>query len=165
VPRRVPETADLEVLRAAFRDFVPHNKAVGIELVEASFSPAVAILSLPFDARLVGNPESGHFHGGVITTLLDATCGASVFLKLNAPTPIATLDLRIDYLRPAPAHEAVYCRARCTKVTRHVAFAQAVAYHDDADDPMATVSATFMIFGGDKSVAMRHGKQQGGGVS
>jgi uncharacterized protein (TIGR00369 family) len=141
----VPETADLEVLRAAFRDFVPHNKAVGIELVEASFSPAVAILSLPFDARLVGNPESGHFHGGVITTLLDATCGASVFLKLNAPTPIATLDLRIDHLGPGTAGRGVLARAECFKVTRNVAFVRALAYHDRPDEPFATAAATFMI--------------------
>jgi uncharacterized protein (TIGR00369 family) len=105
----------------------------------------VAILTLPFDRRLVGNPESGHFHGGAITTLLDATCGASVFLKLKEPTPIATLDLRVDHLGPGTAGRAVLARAECYKVTRNVAFVRGLAYHDDPAEPFATAMATFMI--------------------
>src|SRR5262249_34096430 len=88
VPRALPETPDLDVLRAAFRDFIPHNKALGMELVTATFNPAVAVLSLPFKPELVGNPETGHVHGGVITTLIDATGGAAVFLALKEPMPI-----------------------------------------------------------------------------
>jgi uncharacterized protein (TIGR00369 family) len=148
----MPDSADLDVLRAAFREFVPHNKALGLELVEATYSPAVAILSLPFDARLVGNPDTGHLHGGVITSLLDATCGASVFLALKEPTPIATLDLRVDHLGPGTAGRGVIARAECFKVTRNVAFVRALAYHDAPAEPFATAVATFMISTPGKSV-------------
>jgi uncharacterized protein (TIGR00369 family) len=148
----MPDQVDLDVLRAAFRDFVPHNKAIGLELVEVSLKPAVAVLSLPFDPRLVGNPETGHFHGGVITTLLDATCGASVFLKLANPTPIATLDLRVDYLGPGTPGRGCFARAECFKVTRNVAFVRGLAYHDTPDEPFATAAATFMISTPGKSV-------------
>lgn len=148
----MPETADLEVLRAAFKDFIPHNKAIGVELLEASFEPAAVVLSLPYDPKLVGNPDTGHLHGGVITTLLDATCGASVFLKLQQPTPIATLDLRVDYLGPGTAGRAVLARAECYKVTRNVAFVRAAAYHDRPEEPFATATASFMISTPGKSV-------------
>jgi uncharacterized protein (TIGR00369 family) len=148
----MPDSADLDVLRAAFRDFVPHNKALGLELLEATYNPPVAILSMPFDAKLVGNPETGHLHGGVITSLLDATCGASVFLALKEPTPIATLDLRIDHLGPGTAGRGVIARAECFKVTRNVAFVRGLAYHDTPNEPFATAAATFMISTAGKSV-------------
>src|SRR4051812_48391874 len=103
---------DLQALNEAFRDFVPHNKALGLTLVGAEADPAaVATMRLQYHPRLIGNPETGVVHGGVITTLMDATCGASVFLKLREPTPIATLDLRIDYLKPATPQRDIFARA------------------------------------------------------
>ena len=135
----------MDVLRAAFRDFIPHNKALGMELVTATFGPAVAVLSLPYDPRLVGNPDSGHLHGGVISTLIDAAGGAAVFLALKEPVPIATLDLRIDHFGPGTAGRDVFSRAECIKVTRNVAFIRAWAYHDTHEDPFATAVATYMI--------------------
>ena len=143
---------DLEALRAAFRDFVPHNKALGMELVEATYAPAVAVLRLPWAERLVGNPDTGALHGGVITTLLDATGGAAVFLKLQAPIPIATLDLRIDYLGPGEKGQPVHARAECFHRTHNVAFVRAVAYHQDPAAPIASASATFMISTSGRSV-------------
>src|SRR3954464_10867018 len=113
---------DLPSLNEAFRDFVPHKKALGLTLVEATAEPAIAKMRLPYDPRLVGNTETGVVHGGVITTLMDAACGASVFFKLRAPTPIATLDLRIDYLKPATPLRDIYARAECFKATHNVAF-------------------------------------------
>jgi acyl-coenzyme A thioesterase PaaI-like protein len=70
--------------------------------------------------------------------------------------PIATLDLRIDYLRPAEAGRAVRCRASCYKQTRNVAFTRAVAFHDDPGDPIAHSVGTFMI-------STRGGPRQGAG--
>ncbi|MBX7097577.1 MAG: PaaI family thioesterase [Myxococcaceae bacterium] len=136
---------DLEALRLAFRDFVPHNQALGLTLLDAGVSPAFATMKLPYDARFAGHDATGVLHGGVITTLLDATCGASVFLKLRTPTPIATLDLRLDYLKPATVGRDVIARAECFKATHNVAFVRALAYHDDANDPIAAAAGTFML--------------------
>ena len=102
-------------------------------------------MRLPYDARFVGNPETGVLHGGLITTLMDATCGASVFFKLKASKPIATLDLRIDYLKPGTPGLDIYARAECFKATHNVAFVRAMAFHGDPNDPIAAASGTFMI--------------------
>lgn len=136
---------DLDSLNAAFRDFVPHNRALGMEVTQASTAPAVATLKLPYDARFVGNPDTGVLHGGVITTLIDASSGAAVYFKLQAPLPIATLDLRIDYLKPATPGRAVFCRAECFHATHNVAFTRAVAFHDDPDAPIAVGNGTFAL--------------------
>jgi len=148
---------DLDALNESFRDYVPFNKALGLTLVEASQDPAIAKMRLPYDARFVGNPETGVLHGGVITTLMDATCGASVFFKLKASLSIATLDLRIDYLKPGTPGRDIYARAECFKTTHNVAFVRAMAFHDNPEDPIAAASGTFMISTAGQAVTGRKG--------
>lgn len=126
-----------------FSSNVPHNRALGMEIVEVARGEAV--FRLPHDPKLVGNPDTGVIHGGAITALLDGASGAAVFAALDELVPIATLDLRIDYLRPADAGRAVLARATCYKMTRNVAFTRAVAYHEDPADPIAHSVGTFMV--------------------
>lgn len=136
---------DLDAINEAFTAYVPHNRALGLQVVHAQASPAVAVIRLPWDERFVGNPETGVLHGGVISTLVDATCGAAVFFKLRDPTPIATLDLRLDFLGPARPRRDVFARAECFKTTHNVAFVRAVAYQESEDDPLASAAGTFML--------------------
>jgi uncharacterized protein (TIGR00369 family) len=102
-------------------------------------------VALPYADFLVGNPETGVLHGGAVTTLIDATCGSAVFLKLGRLTRVATLDLRIDYLRPARPGRAIVARAGCYKLTRSVAFVRALAHDGDDADPVASAQGTFII--------------------
>ncbi|HEY5922104.1 MAG TPA: PaaI family thioesterase [Kofleriaceae bacterium] len=126
-----------------FVDAIPHNRALGMKVVE--FQRAEAVFSLPYDEKLVGNPDTGVLHGGAITALLDACSGAAVFAALTEWSSIATLDLRIDYLRAGEVGKEIRCRAHCYRLTRNVAFTRAVAYHDDEADPIATSMGTFML--------------------
>lgn len=126
-----------------FIDSVPHNRALGMEVV--SMEPAGAVFRLPYRPDLVGNPETGVLHGGVVTALLDACSGAAVFAALPRMVPIATLDLRVDFLRPAQPGRPLLAHATCYRITRNVAFTRAVAYHDDREDPIASSAGTFML--------------------
>lgn len=132
----------LKMLRT-FTESVPHNNALGIEIVEVD--DRIARYRLPYDARLVGNPDTGVLHGGPITALLDACCGSAVFSSLDRPQPIATLDLRIDYLAAGEPGVDVLARAECYKVTHNVAFVRAIAYQTDEASPIASAAGTFMI--------------------
>jgi uncharacterized protein (TIGR00369 family) len=127
-----------------FIDMVPHSHALGLRLV--SFEQGRVVLDLPYDRRLIGNPETGVIHGGATTTLFDATCGAAILTKLYELRRIATLDLRIDYLRPARPEHAVRCEAECYRVTRQVAFVRAIAHDGDPQDLLATAAGSFVIF-------------------
>ena len=122
---------------------VPHNHALALEPLE--IGKAVARFKLPWAPHLVGNPDTGVLHGGAITAMLDACCGAAVFAALSELKPIATLDLRIDYLKAAEPGRSVFGRARCYKLTRNVAFTRAVAYQDGIDDVVAHAVGTFML--------------------
>lgn len=139
---------DPEILARLDQSFVqtiPFNAALGLRVVDAA-DEGWAVLRLPYRAELVGNPETGVLHGGMITSLIDACCGVAVFLKTQFQSRVATLDLRIDYLRPARPPEDVLARAECYKLTRHVAFVRALAHHGDPADPIASASGTFVIF-------------------
>jgi len=133
---------DLDVARR-FAMSIPHVVELGIVAIEASAGEGV--MMMPYRQDLVGNPETGVLHGGVITTLIDTVCGFAVFCGLGEIKPIATLDLRIDYLKPATPGLDLYAYAHCYKSTRNIAFARAVAYHEDREDPIANTAATFMI--------------------
>ena len=133
----------LATMTRTFYDSVPFNRALGT--VMGPLEDGVAHMTMPWSPQLVGDPVSGVLHGGAITALLDACSGASVFMKLRWPRPIATLDLRIDYLRPATAQKDVEARAECYRITRHVAFVRAVAHQGDIDDPVASCAGSFFI--------------------
>jgi uncharacterized protein (TIGR00369 family) len=130
---------DLQLLVA----HVPHARLLGLTVLDVR--PGECWIRMPYSERLVGNVETGVVHGGVITTLLDQCGGSSVMAALEEVKSIATLDLRIDYMKPATPGRDIVGYSRCYKLTRNVAFARAVAYHDRADDPIATAVGTFML--------------------
>lgn len=126
-----------------FVDVVPHVKALGLKF--HSMGENWAILELPYGAHLIGFPDTGIISGGAIFSLMDSVAGLSVFAALRSLNPTATLDLRLDYLKPASPGRAVFGRADCYKITRRVAFIRGVAYHDDEDRPIANVTGSFML--------------------
>ena len=122
---------------------IPHSREIGMRLHRSA--GGVAILSVPYQNKLVGDPETGVLHGGVITALLDTACGSAVMSMPEKLRSTATLDLRIDYMRPATPGETVWARAECYRMTRSIGFARAVAYHESPDDPIASAAGAFMI--------------------
>ncbi len=131
------------LIATAMNEGSPQARALGFTTLK--IGDGVAILKVPYRAEIVGDPETGVIAGGVMTTLLDHASGQAVHAALEAWTSIATLDLRIDYMRPAEPGRDVLARAHCYKITRSVAFVRAVAYEDDPEDPVATAQATFML--------------------
>jgi acyl-coenzyme A thioesterase PaaI-like protein len=83
--------------------------------------------------------------GGAITTLIDHASGLAVACALEQLTAIATIDLRVDYLRAAAPGRDLYTRSECYRVTRNVAFVRATAYEQGPDDPFASCLGTFML--------------------
>lgn len=101
--------------------------------------------SLPYRPVFVGDTQTGVIHGGVVTAMLDESCGMAVQLALDGSRSIATLDLRIDYQKPATPGLDIKAHAVCYRVTHSIAFVRATAYQDLEDDPVATATACFMV--------------------
>ncbi|HET6970418.1 MAG TPA: PaaI family thioesterase [Phenylobacterium sp.] len=142
-PPDPPTTYDTASLHERMTMFVPHAAALGMELVK--LEKGVGVMRTPWRAELVGDPETDVIASGVVTALLDHTCGLAVNSASGDPVPIATLDLRIDYMRAAAPRMGVTVEAVCTKLTRTVGFVRATAWDVDPADPVATAQAAFMF--------------------
>ncbi|MBL6689723.1 MAG: PaaI family thioesterase [Pseudomonadales bacterium] len=101
---------------------------------------------VPYAEHLVGDPDTGVIHGGVITAALDNASGWAIRVggEWEEGMSMATLDLRIDYMKPATPNEDLLVTAECFKETKTIAFVRATAYQDSPDDPVATSIAAFM---------------------
>lgn len=123
----------------------PHGQAIGMELVGNEGGKVV--VRVPYGEHLVGDPDTGVIHGGVITATLDNASGWAIRTRAEKPEGLsmATLDIRIDYMRPAEPHQDLLVEAECIKFTRNVAFVRALAHQGDAGDPVATSIASFML--------------------
>ncbi len=129
--------------RDEFVAHVPHCLELGMRCIRVG--PREATLMIPYRPELVGDPLRGVVFGGVVTTLLDQAGGVATLCSLPEIAAIATLDLRIDYLRAAEPGQDLFGHAHCFKRTRSVGFVRGSAYDRDAEDPFATCIATFML--------------------
>lgn len=144
-PMSQPTPPPTEEIVRAMVGVTPWAAALGFRVV--SVGKARARLAIGWREDLVGDPETGVIAGGVVTALLDHVCGASVMAALDAPQSIATLDLRIDYMRGAAPRRDLFAEAHCYKTTRSVAFVRAVAFEESPEDPVANATAAFMMTG------------------
>lgn len=122
---------------------IGHGRALGLDFRDSGDNWAE--LGLPWREELVGVPETGVLASGAIVSLIDTASGTSVWVTLDRFVPIMTVDLRLDYLRPAIKGERIIARCECVKLTRRIAFVRGVAHGGDEARPIALSAATFML--------------------
>ena len=133
---------------------LPHCAALSMTVDDVG--DGVAVMSMPWDDRLVGDPTTGVIHGGAVSTLMDTCGGTAVMAHPKGPQTTATLDLRIDYMRPAKPGKTLWTECECYRLTRSVAFCRGVAYDESAEDPVATATGAFMITAAATKFEHRH---------
>ncbi|MES2903010.1 MAG: PaaI family thioesterase [Pseudomonadota bacterium] len=122
---------------------VGHGQALGLEFRDSGQNWVE--LALPWKEQLVGVATTGILASGAIVSLLDTCGGASVWQTLGKFQPAVTIDLRLDYLRPALKGETVIARCQVDKMTRQIAFVSGVAHTGDDNRPVARAVGTFML--------------------
>ena len=135
---------DESILAKFIASMSPHMAQLRLQVL--SIQGGVCVAQLPYARELVGDPATGVLHGGVVTSLLDTAGGAAVLSAVDEPLALATLDLRIDYLRPSTPGQTMRAKVECYKHTYNIAFARGVAFEaDDETDPVASMAATYML--------------------
>lgn len=124
-----------------------HGHGGRLGIVYHAQGPDWVELRLPYNSALIGDPDSGVLASGPIIALMDMATSMAVWLKRGAFVPHATLDLRVDYLRPARPGLAVIGHGECYRLTRTISFVRGQAHDGDPDDPLAHVAGTFMLTG------------------
>ena len=126
-----------------FIEAIPHALELGMVL--QSIGDGMAEISMPYDVKLIGDPDTGVIHGGAVSALMDTCCGAAVMCHPDAPGGTATIDLRIEYMRAATPGQTIVTQATCHHISRNVAFVRAVAMDDNRDNVVATATAAFSV--------------------
>lgn len=126
LPQRVfDERGGAEVLRGLASGELPQapiHHLTGLRVVSASEGEAV--LALPTSRWLTTSART--VQGGFTAMLAEAALGAAVFSTARAGTATATLDLKVNFLRPVfPDSGDLVARARVLHAGRTIAIAAA----------------------------------------
>jgi uncharacterized protein (TIGR00369 family) len=133
---------DVTVLRQVVEDLIPFNKHVGVKLI--AVSRGNVRLEVPFREELIGDPMRRALHGGVMSTLADASCGAALWSHYEDPrTRISTIDLRIDYLRPG-RQETLVAEATVVRGGRRIGVVDVRLFHPST--PLETIATGKGVF-------------------
>lgn len=84
---------------------IPFHKMLGIKVEHAI--PGYAKIRLPFQECLCGNKERGALHGGVTAVLVDVCGAVALWTHFGPEDKTATIDMRVDYQRPAPLDDLI----------------------------------------------------------
>ncbi len=106
-------------------------------------------LKLSWREELMGEPDRAVLASGPIISLMDMASGMAIWQTKKTFAPVATLDLRVDYQRPARERSAVWGRVECYRTTRAAAFVRGIAHDGDINDPVAHIAGVFMTIAGD----------------
>ena len=122
-------------------DTLPYARFLGLTTQQDGDRLTV---TMPFADRLIGNPVLPALHGGSTAAMLELTAVAQVAIlypRLELPRPI---NVTVTYLRSGRPQN-VYARAVISKAGRRVAHVQAEAWQEDEAQPIATLSAHFLV--------------------
>jgi len=154
--RRTPK--EQEALEGAIRELCEHkivfNEYLGFRIRDLSGKTA----QIEFNMRpeLIGHYMHGRLHGGVISTVLDAAGGLAVIWAIanyHKSEPVdrimerfkalATIDLRVDYLRPGIGG-TFYAESEVVRLGRRIATTRSILTAD-TEKEIATASAAYIV--------------------
>ena len=144
----------LKILADVYENRLPFNKVLGLKIDR--MDPGSARVVFEMQPDLVGNYVHGILHGGVISSVLDATGGIvasiGVVEKLQTRPPdeiargiskVGTIDLRVDYLRPGLG-ENFYATGVVMRSGRKVTVVR-MELHNNKDILLAVGTGTYIV--------------------
>ena len=126
---------------SALLDSIPYARFLGLTAEREGDALTVV---MPFADRLIGNPVLPALHGGSTAALLELTAVAQVaalYPALRLPRPI---NVTVAYLRSGRPVD-VHAHARINKAGRRVAHVLAQAWQEDETQPIAEMTAHFLL--------------------
>ena len=135
----------VEQLTTWMEELCPFNRYLGIKIEELREGYSRCIL--PFRDEFIGNPALPAIHGGVISTLTDVCGGTAVWTSCSEGDSVATLDIRVDYLRPGPKDDLV-AESEVVRVGNRVAVGlthfNIASIYSDNNQPQESLDHYFM---------------------
>lgn len=120
---------NIDLIKYTFEEGIPLHKFLGLKIEELD-SNSVKI-RVPFKNELVGDFRTNRWHGGIIATIMDSVggvIGATHFTTMD--DKIATIDLRVDYLKGAEPIEVVVI-GKIVRLGSRILVAKMKAFQND----------------------------------
>jgi len=138
-----------ERLIRVFNEGIPFNQFLGF--TAGHIERGQASISMDFRDELVGDTDKQILHGGVISSLIDTAGGLTAFSVLDFPRELTvnTVDMRVDYLRPAKGMRFVASGKVIRKGTRICVTVVEVTNENDV--LVAHGTASYSILSADSS--------------
>ncbi len=146
----------LEKIREYYLQMLPFNKVLGIGIDLLDYESGKAVTRFAMAPDLIGNSTVGILHGGVISAVLDLTGGLSALISCarfhegksmetieKKLTASATIDMRVDYLRPGKG-ETFFCNSRIIRAGSRIVVSK-MDLLNEQDVRIATGTATYLI--------------------
>lgn len=146
----------LDKIAEYYIDLIPFNKVLGIDIQSLDYHSSQAITTFKMKDELIGNYTKGVLHGGVISSVIDLTGGLSALISCarfnekksleeiqTQMTRVATIDMRVDYLRPGKGQSFIG-KSRVIRAGRRIVVSK-VDLSNDRNRRVATGTATYLI--------------------
>ena len=135
---------DYSVLTKVMEELVPFNRFLGMRCDEVR--TGFVRITIPFRDELVGDPMRPALHGGVLSALADTAGGMAVWTGVtDTRGRVSTIDLRVDYLRPARLF-TLSCEATVVRQGNRVGVADMRLFHpDEVDKTVATGKGVYNV--------------------
>lgn len=132
------------MLRSA-RDFLAHEHSLfrSLELQPILIGKGKAEFSMALPASFAG--ADGDVHGGLYTIIIDSIFGLCVFTALEEIKPIATINLRTDYIGAIRPGDRAVCAADCEAIRGDVAYVSGRLTAEADGRLLATGAGAFMV--------------------
>lgn len=129
LPVEIDDEEVFENIRRFFEEGIPFNQVLGLKI--GHIRRGDVSLIMPFKPTLIGNPMVPALHGGTLSAMADAAGGAAVFSALPLGDSVSTIDLRIDYLRPAAPVDS-WAEAKIVRLGGRVGVARISVWQEHA---------------------------------
>ena len=115
------------------------SEHIGLRFIEMEDGYSRAVVKVTDDLK---NPHDV-VHGGVLYTMADTGMGAAVYTQLGAKESCATIEVKINYLKPVEDGEVV-CETEIVNKGRSVAYLESELVNDG--ETVARATGSYSVF-------------------
>lgn len=134
----------LAIVKNIFENVIPFNKFLGMEIVELREGYVKA--RLDFREEFIGDTWRRRWHGGLLATVMDSVGGAvGVAYFTSLEDKMATIDLRVDYLKGAKA-EPIIVEGELVRLGNRIMVTRMKVFNEGSDELLAEGKGVYSFY-------------------
>ncbi len=137
-----------DIIKKLFIEIVEQNipmaKFIGVKVLE--IEEGYVKLLFPYREEFIGDPRSKRLHGGYTATAVDLAGGVAAMTYMTSKEDdVATIDMRIDYIRPGKARDIIAEGKVISKRRRSIVTDMKIYHSDNSEKIIAEGRGVFSI--------------------